>query len=214
MKKMHWVSGVAVMLFSAHAIAGMFDSDGRTYEECMEGRRNEIRNSGQFAIAAQYCRQRHPLPKIDESFDPENAVPVDPVELHVLSGTEPANAIARPAIVAVSLTHVALAHDGMQFGSVRSPDFRWYMRADITNRNRFSLTAIVVGVMRRGVTRCDWGDRSYTEVYQCNGYAGSGMSGSFRCSIPDSERRQDNYCVIGLGTTSTMSDFNRYLSTR
>ncbi|MDN7445652.1 hypothetical protein QZM64_41545 [Burkholderia cepacia] len=209
---MRWVSGGIALLVSAHAVAGLFGSDGSTYEECMEARRSEVKNTAQYTIAADYCRQKHPLPKLVDPFDPATAVPEDPVELHTISGLDPANAIARPAIAALALTHVSVAHDGQQYGGVRSPDFRWFTRADITNRNRFPLTAILLGVTQRGTKRCDWSARQYTEVYQCHGYAGSGMSGSFRCDIPDSEnRRNADYCVVGLGITSSRADLNRYL---
>lgn len=199
MKKMRWVSGGAALLVSAHAIAGWFSSDGSTYEECMEARRDEVKNAAQFNIASNYCRQKHPLPK--EAFDPSTAVLVDPVELHLVSINDPANGMARPAISAVSLTQIALDHEGVQYGSgLRSFDFRWYIRADITNRNRFPLAALIVGVTPHGVTQCSWDTRSYAEVYQCDGYAGAGMSGSFKCNIPNSDKRRvGQYCVVGLG---------------
>ncbi|CAH0439969.1 hypothetical protein LMG9673_00752 [Ralstonia pseudosolanacearum] len=185
----------------------------------MEARRNEIKNTSQYVIADNFCRKKHPAQELVNPFDPSAATSVqEPVELMLVSGIEPSNAHARPAIAAVSLTHVALAHDGQEFGSgVRSHDFRWYTRVDTTNRNQFPLSALIVGVTQRGVKRCDWDAKSYPEVYQCNGYAGSGMSGSFKCYMPDSEKRLhagEAYCAVGLGIMGTLSDLSRYLPSR
>ncbi|MDF3086373.1 hypothetical protein [Burkholderia sola] len=213
MNKLLSAAGISVLLVSGHAVAGLFDSDGSTYEECMEARRNDIKNDGQLVIAGNYCRQKHPLPKMPAKVDSPAAAPPDPVELHLIFGTTPANAIARPAIASVLLTQVALAHDGQQFGSgARTPDFKWYTRVDIINRNQFPLSAVIVGVTQRSGRRCDWEARNYSEVYQCNGYAGSGMSGSFRCDIPNSEKhRIGQYCMVGFGIEGTFADLNRYL---
>jgi hypothetical protein len=204
-----WVSAV-LLAISAPAFAGLFTSDGNTFEECMENRIDEIKTPNQHVIAAEYCRQKHPAP-LDLS-TAKLVSPPDPVELKLVQGTELNNAIARPEIAAISVRQIAVAHDGTAFQSgLRTPDFKWYSRVDVTNRNRFPLSAIIVGLPVKEVSKCDWDEKAYSDIYQCDGYANAGMSGSFRCDIPDVERRHYQLCIIGLGIEGTNADLTRYL---
>jgi len=201
--KIQWCISAVLLLASAHAAAGMFTSDGNTFEECMENRIDETKTEVQYGIAAQYCRQKHPAPVVHLDIpDPwAHGVP----QLRVVVGTDTEYAKARPVIAAVALTHVTITSDSQS----------WYSRVDITNRNRFPLSALIVGFAARGVNQCDWNPKSYTEIYECDGSADSGMSGSFRCNIPGVEQRTDaHYCIIGIGVTATPDDLKRYSLTK
>ena len=177
----------------------------------MENRIDEIKTPNQHEIAAEYCRQKHPA-----VFDPSTAMSVTPPEsaqLYLVNATDPHNAIARPEIAAIDMVRIAINHDGMEFrGGMKSPDFKWYSRVDITNRNRFPLSAIIVGVPSKKVSQCSWNER-YAQVFQCNGYAEAGMSGSFRCDVPSvvDEHGHFQYCIIGLGINGTSDDLKRDL---
>lgn len=204
------VLGIALAMLSLHATAGVFTSDGGTYEECMMNRIDQATTTNQYIIVAEYCRQKHPLPQAPAQTAPEAVAP-DPAGLVIVQGTDPSNAIARPVIAKLDLTQAVLTHDGQMFGNMPSPDFRWYERLDVTNRNSFPISALVVGLPSRDAKRCAWDAKQYAQIYQCDGYAEGGMSGSFKCYIPDVEKRRVNFCVVGLGIYGTNADVNRYL---
>jgi hypothetical protein len=200
LKSKQCISAALLLFVSGHAIAGLFTSDGDTFEECMENRIDETKTVPQYAIAEQYCRQKHPAPAPApaKNADWVQAFP-DPT-FHLFKGTDPQNIVARPAISALSMMNFAV-----------TSDYRgaWYGRVDITNRNRFPVSSIVVGIPAKG-GQCSWNESLYAEIYKCDGQADIGMTGSFRCDIPGIEKKpRAYYCVIGLGVWATPADLKQ-----
>lgn len=159
----------------------------------MENRIDEIKTPGQQVVVTQYCRQKHPAPPVPKlDF-------VDPfagnIEMQVANATDPRYTAARAKIKA--LTVLQIVRDRDEYGRI-------YDRVDLTNGNRFPVTSILLAVLPRSAPTCDWNAKTYREVYECDGNANAGLTGSFRCYVPDNPNRQsDGTCIIGIGITGT-----------
>ncbi|WP_123957928.1 hypothetical protein [Cupriavidus necator] len=211
MSRTKYLVGAALLLASIQAGAGIFTSDGSTYEECLENRRGEIKNPNQHAIASQYCRQKHPEPVLDLGQFSQNPAP-DPVALYLISGTDPKLSGARQVVSLLNIARIDMEHDGHSYGyGIKSPDFKWYASFSVTNRNSFPVSSVIIGIPKKGVRGCSWNESDYAEFYDCRGAASGKMTGKFKCYIPNVEKRNLSYCLTGLAIEGTNADVNNYL---
>ena len=172
----------------------------------MESRRGEIKNQSQMAVAAQYCRSKHPAPAT-----PSYTYETPSTHQIMAAGTNSQK--FWQFTTNVSMTSNAISHHGEDYGSgIRSSDFRYFLEINATNRNEFPINGLIIGLNSPAIKgNCSTDDRSYKEVYTCQGRADSKQTGSFSCDIPRIEKRKYSFCLIGITVYATDSDFNRVI---
>lgn len=210
MNKSSVIIYVVFLFVSAEADAGIFTSDGNSFSECMENRRQDIKNNSQYAIADAYCREKHHI------FDPAAVVFVEPEQavLYSFSGTNSKASSARPFITSLEITNLSVEHDGKDYGhGLKSHDFKWYLEFDITNRNDFPIAGLIIGIPKNRFKQCSWDEENYSEFYNCGGSAQGKMTGIFKCYIPKIEQRKINSCITGFAIYTTPTDANSFLKT-
>lgn len=190
------VFGLQLSVMTNCAIAGWFTSDGKSYEECMENRRGDIRNSSQYAIASDYCYAKHPPPP------PAQANPVEQVFDYVVIWIGSSESTLAELINKLTYNRINVVQDEFQ-------QYPPYVTVDIFNRNDFPVVGVSIGMLKPKIKACSWDENSYADIYRCTGAALQHASGSFSCPIPNAERGVGRSCVVGFtvrGTPSNVRD--------
>ena len=185
----------ATLLFiPIDSAAGFFTSDGDNYAECMENRRQDIKNAQQASIAANYCRQKHPSAYI----------PPEEARYYTLSGTGANGMVVRLLISAIEITSSDRNYDAL------FP----YMDINITNRNDFNVAGLIIGITKDKGGKCSWDEADYLAFYEFQGGVAGKMSGNVRSNDRAILKlKKFNYCVTGLQIYTTRTKANSFLKT-
>lgn len=167
------------------ASAGWFDSDGDTYDECMELRRETLKTPAQFTIAQRYCISKHPAAETKPK--PEDVTPlyyrirID--ETDVLPG-------ARAAV-----SRIDIKGEGQITRS--DLDNEYTIEINALNRNTFPLEGLFVGFKPRTCSdrKCA-PDTAYEQIVLCSGGAQANLSETFTCTTK--ARPAGRYCKVGF----------------
>lgn len=186
----------ATLLFlSVDADAGFFTSDGDSYAECMENRRQDIKNAQQASIAANYCRQKHP----------SAYVPPEETRYYTLPGTAASSMETAPQFMVVRSLINAI--------EITSSDRNYeYMDINITNRNDFNVAGLIIGIQKNMGGKCSWDEADYLAFYEFHGNVAGKMSGNVRSNDRAILKLEKlSYCVTGLQIYTTRTKANSFL---
>lgn len=194
-----------ILFMCSPVYAGWFTSDGDTFEDCMENRRSDIKNQSQFRVAVQYCRAKHPVSTPSYSYESPS--------IHPVMAAGSGNSRFYQFASNVTMTNSAINHHGKDYGyGVKSDNFKYYLEINATNRNDFPITGLIIGLNSPPTSgNCSNDDKSYKEIYTCEGSADPKQTGTFSCDIPRIEKRKYSYCLIGITVYGTDTDFKRVI---
>jgi hypothetical protein len=188
-----------LVLFCSPVYAGWFSSDGSNFEECMENRRTDIKNSQQLGVASRYCSSKHP----------SASTPTTTYTQHEVLAVDSNNTRLQNYTSNLNITALNIKHDGHDYGSgIKSDDFKYYQELVVTNRNDFPISGLIIGLHKvKKAGLCSWDDKDYREIYSCEGTALAKQSGVYKCYIADAYKNKFPICVVGFNVYATDADF-------
>jgi hypothetical protein len=178
----------------------------KNFEDCvLDGVKSAKTEQASNAVIMA-CRNKFP-PKSNPSAAPK----IESPEHFIFSGLGSNRPQLNLLINNIKINHLKVIQTGTNVYGVKSYDYGHYLSAEITNRNEFPITGIEIG-LSGGKGNCTMNDRDYSEIYTCEGLAGSRQSAAFKCYIPRVESRKFFTCITGLRVYGTPSDVQGFMA--
>ena len=191
------------LIFSSNLYAGIFGPS--SYEECLLNNMKGVQSDAAAQAIVQACRIKFPLTPTKQEPVAEypknytfNGLDIESNGMTIFNNKIPIN-------------KVQLDHIGENYGGgIKSDNFLYYDSIHVTNRNSFPVNNILIGVIKSG-NKCLWDSKNYSEFYECEGSVGSMKSSEYRCFVPNAEKTNRKYCIIGFTVKAYPSDIQKFI---
>lgn len=177
--------------------AGWFTRDGDNFAECMENRRDEIKNKEQQRIATGYCRSKFP----------NNYVFEPPFFYSINLLTEGWDEKLAAIYKNVEIQDISQGHEGTDYGrGIKSHDYVPYFALTVFNKNNRNIDGLIIGTTDRKDKTCTYNVNDYKGTYSCRGSVLGNSSGVMKCYVEDNagyikkveKELEKGYCKIGF----------------
>jgi hypothetical protein len=194
---------ILLMTLCINAYGGIFGPSN--YEECILDNMKGVQSDMAARGVMQACRIKFPLPPSPEPAAQEYS------KIYSFSGLDINSSGMTKFNNNIPVNKVQIDHDGQDYGyGVKSYDFKYYVSLHVTNRNNFPIRNISVGVIKSG-NSCSWDSKNYSEFYDCYGSSSAMNSSVYKCYVPNAERTNRKYCVIGFSVNAYPSDIQQFI---
>jgi hypothetical protein len=191
------------------AFAGLFGPSN--YEECVLEEMKAIKSNSDAAANAvvSACSIKFPT-KTDPT--PIDTAVYETAKVWGLSGLDDNRPTLYSLIAKITYLNSEVIQTGTNSYGVKSWDYGHHLSIHVTNRNKFPINEIQIGIPKKIKTgqSCSWDSNDYDEIYICSGTVASMGSGQFNCQIPNLTKRKIATCIVGFGIYATPSDIEQF----